>query len=175
MLALGGVVMYCDYLEQEELEAMFNMSYVVDRKSYKSTNSLRSSAIIDVREEDFDLGGHIIGAVNIHYKYIEEEWTEFLLQYHMIHCIIFHCMHSEIRGPAAYHRYMELKASVIRKYNQTQKDSIVIEKKLKFHSLTTSIITKLSEQKCVVLEGGFSGWSRYCTTKKQSQWIGNTK
>eukprot|EP01084_Bolivina_argentea_P030821 57062_1 len=163
MALFGGIVWDIEYLQKEQLEAILHNKK--NKKDY---------VIIDVREEDYNHNGHINGAINIPYKYIDEEWTEFVLQYHKIPLIIFHCMHSEIRAPAAYNRYIHLKDSLVIKYKKTKQKRIEIDK-LNFYSLNSLVIDNLCKQQCVVLEGGFNGWYYYCKENKKLELIANNK
>lgn len=103
-----------------------------DLADWLSSDS-ESVRVIDVRDTDFDVGGHIIGAVNIASNRFDEDEEvdqiiEILYEYDKL---VFHCMYSQQRGPRC-----------------AQKFRMRLEQKTNISSLPDIFI----------LEGGFKGF-----------------
>jgi hypothetical protein len=163
-----------------------------------NNKNVKSFLIIDVRDVDF-AGGHIImNCVNIFHTNLEKQWSTVISDYSHIPLLIFHCMYSEIRGPAAYQRYQYLTQTLLKMYktekqpkqeqeqeqkqsNSNNNSSSEKQKQNKANIeiyfqgigfvLNDEIVTNLSKQQIKVLKGGFYEWVEQCQKHNQLQLI----
>ncbi|CAM6071347.1 unnamed protein product [Sphagnum tenellum] len=93
-------------------------------------------AIVDVRDGERDLDGHIAGSVHFASPRFKEKLPELLQKIKGKETVVFHCAKSQVRGP-------------------------ICARILRDHLNTTSVNEGLMDKapKVVVLERGFDGWA----------------
>lgn len=104
-------------------------------------------AVVDVRDEDH-IGGHIRGSQWVPSAQLEARIPELLRLNADKDKVIFHCMHSQQRGPRAALTYARARARDTEK--QTRSGT----------TKTSASSDSLGGQRVCVLEGGFGSWQQ---------------
>ncbi|KAH9572317.1 hypothetical protein CY35_02G142000 [Sphagnum magellanicum] len=92
-------------------------------------------AVIDVRDEERDLDGHIAGSMHFASESFEEKLPELLQEINGKEAVVFHCAKSQVRGPTC--------ARILCDHLNTAVSEGKMDK----------------VPKVVVLERGFNGWA----------------
>ncbi|OCL13550.1 Rhodanese-like protein [Glonium stellatum] len=133
------------YITREDLSAQLLSS---DTKPSNSPALPPSVAIIDVRDSDH-VGGHIRGSTHIPSSQLDYKVPELVRTLKDKEAVVFHCALSQQRGPSAALRYIRERKRLL----AMPKEGAVREDSGNINGQVES-----SEQKVLVLEGGFVKW-----------------
>ena len=160
----GGILLSDEW----KLRKFHSTLYDYDLIGFMDDNIRNDYIVIDVRDPNLDYpGGHIKGGINIYHQDFINKLPQLINKYNMKSKIIIHCMYSQSRGPLCAKYYCLAIESLLKCYNNNNKNHLIFEQCIKqnqdFEILKTinlddTLFDNLLNQQIFVLKNGFRGF-----------------